>query len=213
MYGEYMMKISVLLTAIVGLVSASTAIAADSGDMSFYALGGVGQLSGDSGKSDLDKALTSVGGVGFGSTYSKPTVYKIQYGYLINRNFAIEGGYIGSSNAKYTASGGNLAGQISATADVKGWNLIGVGLLPLADRFSLLGKLGVSDLKLSATVVGPGGVASAGGSKSALTYGVGAKYDFSKSFFARLDVDNYRSGSSVSSSRDTVWMIDLGVKF
>jgi opacity protein-like surface antigen len=75
-----------------------------------------------------------------------------------------------------------------------------------------LGKLGASNLKVSTRLVGPAGDASQFSSKSALTYGLGAKYDFTKTVFARFDVDSYRTGTS-SSSRDAVWMIDIGYKF
>ena len=196
--------------AVVGMANASIALADDVG---LYVLGGIGQTTGSNDQSNLDNALRSVGAVGFGSTLSKPTVYKLQLGYQINQNFAVEGGYLGSSNENYTASGGNLAGPISASGSVKGWNLTGVGILPLVNNFSLLGKLGFASIKESVTVVGPGGAAAGSGNKTDLTYGIGAKYDFTSNIFARFDVDSYNVGNSASSSRSTVWMFDIGYKF
>jgi len=186
------------------------ALAADSG---FYLLGAVGQTTSDNNKADLDSALTSVGAVGFSSSYSKPTVYKLQVGYQINENFAAEGGYVGSNNATYTASGGNLAGPISASASVSGWNLTAVGILPIANQFSLLGKLGVADIRSGGSVTGPGGTASASGSKTDLTYGLGAQYNFTNAVFGRFELDSYKTGSSTSSSRSTVWTVGVGYKF
>lgn len=184
--------------------------AADSG---FYLLGAAGQTTSDSNKTDLDSALTSAGGVGFSSSYSKPTVYKLQVGYQINENFAAEGGYVGSNNATYTATGGNLAGTVSASSSVSGWNLTAVGILPIAHQFSLLGKLGVADARSGASVTGPGGTVSASGSKTDLTYGLGAQYNFTNAVFGRFELDSYKTGSSTSSSRDTVWTLGVGYKF
>ncbi|MBI2286617.1 MAG: outer membrane beta-barrel protein [Nitrosomonadales bacterium] len=186
------------------------ALAADSG---FYLLGAAGQTTSDSNKTDLDSALTSVGAVGFSSSYSKPTVYKLQVGYQINENFAAEGGYVGSNDATYTATGGNLAGTVSASGSVSGWNLTAVGILPVANQFSLLGKLGVADIRSGASVTGPGGTASASGSKTDLTYGLGAQYNFTNAVFGRFELDSYKTGSSTSSSRSTVWTLGVGYKF
>lgn len=187
--------------------------AAFAGDNGWYVLGAVGQTTSNNGKTTLDSALTAGGATGFLSSYSEPTFYKLQAGYQINNNFAVEGGYIGSNNATYTASGGNLAGPVTASGSLTGWNLTAVGILPLANQFSLLGKLGVADISSSATATGPGGTFSAGGSKTDLTYGIGAQYDFTNAIFARLDFDSYKAGSSTSSTRNTVWALGVGYKF
>lgn len=197
------------VTGVMMLVS-GVACAADEG---FYVLGGVGQLTGNNDKATLDSALISVGGVGFSSSLKKPTVYKLQAGYQINRNLAVEGGYIGSSNETYTATGGNLVGAVTATGKISGWNLTAVGILPVAEKFSLLGKLGVAGIKTSVSVTGPGGTVAVGGSRTDLTYGIGAQYYFTDAFFARLDLDSYKTGSSTSATRSTVWMVDVGYKF
>jgi opacity protein-like surface antigen len=210
---EKNMKKSLALSiAVACLAGASAAMAADGDDTGFYVMGGAGQMTGGNVKSVMDNALTGVGGAGFGSSYSNPGFFKLQVGYQLEKRLAIEGGFLGSNNATYSASGGNLAAPINASAKVNGWNLTWVGLMPLNAQFSLLGKLGASNLKVSTRLVGPAGDASQFSSKSALTYGLGAKYDFTKTVFARFDVDSYRTGTS-SSSRDAVWMIDIGYKF
>ncbi|MDE2118425.1 MAG: porin family protein, partial [Betaproteobacteria bacterium] len=208
--GMKMKKIALAVLAIAGLAGASTAFASDDG---WYVLVGAGQPTGNSDQSLLDNALIAGGARGFSSSLSKPTVYKLQAGYQINKNFAVEGGYLGSNNETYTATGGNLAGPVTASGNVTGWNLTAVGILPIANQFSLLGKLGVATIRDSATATGPGGTFSASGTKTDATYGLGAKYDFTNAVFVRLDVDSINVGSSASSSRSTVWTIDLGYKF
>lgn len=206
-----MKKITLAVVAIASMACASTAIADDKG---LYLLGGVGQTTGgNGGQSSVDSALTSAGANGFSSSMSTPTLYKLQAGYQIDRNWAVEGGYLGSNNSNYSASGGNLPGTVTSSASVSGWNLTAVGMLPLADKFSLLGKLGVADMQESATAQAAGFSASTSGSKTDLTYGLGVKYDFTNAVFARLDLDSYNIGNSNSSRRSTVGMIDIGYKF
>ena len=190
----------------------SAVLAADSG---FYILGGAGQdtSSNSSDQTLLNNALTSAGGTGFTSTMNQPTVSNLMAGYKINKNFAVEGGYIRSANETYTAAGGNLAGPVNATAKVDGWDLTAVGIWPVVDQFSLLGKLGVADAHISGSVSGPGGSVSASGSKTDFTYGIGAQYDFTSAVFGRLDFDSYNIGNSTYSSRTTVWTVNIGYMF
>ena len=208
-----MKKISLLLIGMTGLIGTPAAFAADSTDSGFYVLGGVGQTIGNDDKSTIDNALASVGGAGFSSTLSRPTVYKLQAGYQATKYLAVEGGYLGSNNETYTASGGNLGGPVTASASVSGWNFNVVGILPVANQFSLLGKVGLAAIRESGTVTGPGGSASLSGNKTDTAFGIGAKYDFANAVFVRIDLDRYNVGSNSSSSRVNVWMLDLGYKF
>jgi len=205
-----MKTITLAALAIAGLVCTTTTYAGDNG---WYVLGGVGQTIGSNNQSALDNALIASGANGFSSSMNKPTVYKLQVGYQLNPYLAVEGGYVGSNNETYTATGGNLSGSPSASASFDGGNLTAVGILPLVYQFSLLGRIGVADIRESATISGPGRSVSASGSKTALTYGLGARYDVTKTLFIQLDVDSYDVGSSTSSNRSTAWMIDLGFKF
>ena len=205
-----MKKITLAVITIATLAAASTAFAADEG---FYLLGGVGQTTSSNNKSSLDNALTSAGGLGFSSSITKPTVYNFQAGYQLNKNLAFEGGYIGSDDSKYSASGGNLPGALTATGKIDGWNLVAVGIAPLSEQFSLLGKLGFAAIHSSATATFVGNSASTSGTKTDLTYGVGAQYNFSSAVFARLNLDSYNVGDSTSASRSTVWSVNVGYKF
>lgn len=189
---------------------ASVAVAADTG---FYVMGGLGQQLDSSTKSNADAGLTSIGGRGFSSSVSEATVYRVQLGYQVNTNLAIEGGYIGTDDESYSASGGNVNGTIRLKQSVKAWNLTAVGILPLADKFSLLGKLGYANVKASATITNPASSISADATKNDFTYGIGAKYDITKEVFTRLDVDSYNIADSTSSSRTNVWMLNIGYKF
>ena len=206
-----MNRIKLRVVAAAALVSFSGV--AFAGDQGWYLFGSVGQTTDTNDKSILDDALTSAGASGFSSSLKKPTVYGLEVGYQVDKNFAIEGGYIGSNNEDYNASGGTLAGPVSASAHVDGWDLKAVGILPLADQFSLLGKLGVAHVHESYNITGPGSSLSGNGSKTSATYGIGAKYNFNNAVSVRIDVDSYNVGSAASYSRTSVWTIGLVYNF
>ena len=83
--------------AIAIILGASPALGDDSAG--FYALVGVGQALDDNSKAQLDSSVSGAGGLGFTSSYSKPTVVKLGLGYQVNKNFAFEGGYGTTTNA------------------------------------------------------------------------------------------------------------------
>jgi OOP family OmpA-OmpF porin len=212
-----MKKITLAVLMAAGLVCGSTAFAGDDG---WYILGGAGQATGKTDKSQLDTTLNGIGYTGFSSTYSEPAIYRLHAGYQIDKNLAVEGGYMSSGNANYNAVGGNVGGgapfNLSASATIKAWSLVAVGTLPVTDQFGLLGKLGVANVTNKVTATASNGAVSASatttGTKTALTYGVGAKYDFSNALFGRFDVDNISVGDATTSSRGSYWTLNLGYK-
>jgi OOP family OmpA-OmpF porin len=209
-----MKKMTFVAASIVGLMGFAAVMPAFAADQGWYVLGGAGKSTGgDNGQTSLDNALTSAGASGFSSNLDSPTLYKLEAGFQLDRNWALEGGYLGSNNSNYSAIGGNLPGSATSSASFGGWNLTGVGTLPLGNGFSVLGKLGVANMQESADISSGGYSTSTGGSKTDLTYGIGAKYDFGNGVFIRADLDSYNIGNSNASSRSTVGMVDIGYKF
>jgi hypothetical protein len=195
--------------AVASLACASTSFAGDDG---WYVMGAIGETTSNHGKSIRDNTLASIGRTGFSSSFNKPAVYNLDVGYQVNKNFAVEGGYIGSNSATYSASGGNLARPVNASTKISGWTVAAVGILPLTDQFSLLGKWGLAGIKESATVTGLGVPTSTNGTITDVTYGIGAKYDFTHAVFGRLDIDSYKIGNAASSNRGFVWMVGVGYR-
>ncbi len=196
--------------AIAGLVGATSVYADDEG---WYVFGAAGQTTGDNDQSTLDNALSSVEQPGSHPSLSTPTVYNLDVGYQFVENFAVEGGYIGSTDETYSASGGNISSPVNASAHIRGWTLDAVGIWSLDSQSGLLGKLGVAGIQDKATVTGPGGTVSLSGTKTDLTYGLGAERDFDNDVLVRLDWDSYMVGDSASSSRGGVWTLGVGYKF
>jgi OOP family OmpA-OmpF porin len=93
-------------------------------DRGWYVGGSIGQ-------SDVDVDC-------LGSCDTKDTAWKIFGGYQVNRNFALEIGYTDLGEIS-----DNVPGVFSETAESSAWELVGVGSLPVANNFSLHGKIGV----------------------------------------------------------------------
>jgi OOP family OmpA-OmpF porin len=166
--------------AIIGLASAlaftGPAIAQDTG---FYVGGALGQSS-----FDVDCTGTT-------SCDDEDSSWKIFGGYQFNKNFALEFGYadLGEATASVSVPPFTVNGSLEATV----WELVAVGSLPLADRFSIFGKIGLyrADTDINASVPGLGS-ASESDSNTDLTFGIGARYDFARNLGVRLEWQRYQ---------------------
>ena len=157
-----------------------------------------------------DAGRSSTGTIypGLNMTKSTDTVGGVFLGYQFNRNWGVEGFYSGAG--KFSAVGG--ATSVSGKTDVYGLDLIGT--LPLADAFSLYGRLGYANAKTSASS-SPAGYS--GSNRGAATYGLGGEYDVTPQVGVRLGWDRY--GADVSNAGVTnnfninVWSVGILYKF
>jgi OmpA-OmpF porin, OOP family len=106
----------------------------------------------------------------------KDTSYRVFGGYQFNRNLAVEAGYAPLGEV----SGGNLNLETNA------WDLVGVGIWPLNQQFSIYGKLGFynAEAKLSGPVSGKK-------TTTDLTYGLGGQFNISRNLGLRLEWQRY----------------------
>ena len=127
----------------------------------------------------------------------KDNSWKVFGGYQLNRNFALELGYanLGEANAR-----GSLG---TASAEATALDLVGVGTLPLADRFSVYGKLGMYRGEVEArNSLG----ASASDDGTELTFGFGALYDFAPNLAVRAEWQRYQDFTALD-----VTVVSIGV--
>lgn len=110
------------------------------------------------------------------TTHTK-TVVGILAGYQFDKNWGVE--------AKYTGAGEVSIASTTAKTDV--YSLSAIGTLPLADAFSLYGKLGYASAKTSVTTTSTW----AGATRSAVTYGLGGQYNVTPAVGIRLGWDRY----------------------
>jgi OOP family OmpA-OmpF porin len=115
----------------------------------------------------------------------KDTAWRLLGGYQLNRNFSAELGYH------------NLGDFGGAKANA--WELVGVGLLPVANQFGVYGKLGAhhSEVKDGSSVTGNG-----------LTYGAGLQYDLMPALGLRGEWQRYDKVGGVSDS--TIDVLSIG---
>lgn len=178
-----------------GVFSTSLAFAAESG---LYAGIGVGSADYDVNAADLDAELASVGIRSSSTVDKRDTAWKVFGGYQVNRNFAIEAGYVdlGAVNADSRITS-PFSGSATSKIDTNGFTFVGVGLFPVADRFSILGKAGFyaweteTKVTLSSPFLGVGR-SSASSNGTDFTFGLGAKYDLTNKFSVRGEWDRYK---------------------
>lgn len=118
------------------------------------------------------------------------TSIRILGGYQVNKNIAAELGYTDLGSV----SGGSAKG--------KAWDLVGVGSIPLADKFSVYGKLGFAWSEVKGFGQNESGLE--------MTYGVGASYDFSPTVSFRGEWQKYPDAGDGATDID---VLSIGVIF
>ncbi|MHB1100948.1 MAG: OmpA family protein [Burkholderiales bacterium] len=175
----------------------------------WYAGAGIGQS-----RSNFNNAGIAAG-VGSAATAissdSRGTAYKLFGGYKFNPNFALEGGYF--NLGKFGLS--SVTPALNGTMKVDGWNLDALGILPMSDKFSFYGRLGLQYANTRDSFTGTG-VTNTGPSKNATNYkaGLGLQYDITPSAELRGEWETYRISDAVSSrSNINVYSVSLVFPF
>lgn len=157
-----------------------------------------------------DEGITSnLLGAGLATTSmsldERDTAFKLFGGYQFNRYLALEGGYFNLGKFGYTSTtvpAGTLRGQIK----LQGFNLDVVGTLPLSERFSAIGRVGVQMAQARDAFSGTGAVQvlSPNPSKRDTHYklGLGLQYEFSPSLLVRAEAERYRINDAVGNRGD-----------
>jgi len=139
------------------------------------------------------------------------TATKIFGGYKLNQNFAVELAYADLGKASLGIPG--ASGDYKATT----WDILAVGILPINQQFSVLGKIGVANWSVDAnynlTLAGLGsGSLSASGSD--ITYALGVQYDFSDKVGLRGVWQHYSNvGDDNTTGKSDVEVIGASVLF
>jgi OOP family OmpA-OmpF porin len=148
---------------------------------------------------------------------NRETGYKLFAGYKFNKNFSLEGGYFNLGQFGYTATtvpAGTLSGKIK----LQGLNLDAVGIMPITEKLSAFGRLGLQYAQAKDNFAGTGAVAVANPNlskwASTPTYkaGLGAQYDFTKSVGLRGEWERYRINDAIGSNGD-IDMFSVGLVF
>jgi OOP family OmpA-OmpF porin len=202
--------------AALAVIGSPFAVADDSG---WYGGVNVGQ---SRAKIDDAKITSSLLGAGLNTTSitenNRDTGYKLYGGYKFNRNFAVEGGYFDLGKFKFTANTATTvpAGTLDGSIKLNGLNLDAVGILPITQRFSAFGRVGLNVAEAKDSFAGTGlvNVLRPNPSKRDTNYkfGAGLQYDFTDSLGMRLEAERYRVNDAVGNKGD-VDLVSVGVVY
>jgi OOP family OmpA-OmpF porin len=185
---------------VLGLLAAAfIALPVAAQDAGVYIGGHIGQAS-------AKDFCDGVGGPGV-SCEDSDTAWKALVGYQFNRNFAVELGYINFGEVEARGPGGTVS--VEATA----FDLMAVGSLPVVDRFSVYGKLGLyrgeTDGRANTVLL----TASSSESNTDLTFGFGARFDISRNFAVRAEWQRYADVGGGDVGEDDIDVISIGALF
>ena len=107
-------------------------------------------------------------GAGASKTDRNETSWKLYGGYQFNPTWGAEVAY--TDLGRYRGS------------DIQSWSLAGTGTMPIADRWSLIGKLGATSNRPKF---------SGGSNHSDVLLGIGVDYSFSKQVSVRLEYEDF----------------------
>lgn len=142
--------------------------------------------------------VTSIGGD------EKDTAYKLFGGYQFHRNLAVEGGYysLGRYDYGYTTA----TGAFSGSTKFDGVNLDLVGMWPVTDRFSVLGRVGAAYTRARTSVSTAGAVPDMGGSQTERHWGpklgLGLEYAITPQLAVRGEWERYRVREAIRDRSD-----------
>lgn len=218
------MKRSTRIVVLLGLAAGFNVGMAQAADTGFYGYVSAGQSKSDR-KAESDRALAGAGATAYTSNFDDTdTGYKLQAGYQINKNLAVEGGYVDLGKFTYTSNiTAPLATSGVITLKVDGWNIGVVGRLPFSDAVTGFAKLGAFayTVDYACTRTGPvcaSAIRTASGTST--NYGAGVDFNFAGNWFARAEYEVYtrvgdplNADGSTGTSRADVNLASVGIGY
>jgi len=193
------------IAALAVVFSSGVAHAQSADKAGWYAGLDVGRSRTGVGTDDINGALANQGAPGAASADDSATMYGINGGYRLNRNFALEGAL--SRLGSFDYNGDTVSGKFTANA----LSLAGVGIWPVTNAFSVYGKAGLAltDVNLEAPVT------DASHTGTGLLVGAGVTYDFDGGYFAKAGWDHYAHVGDASTGQGDIntYLIGVGMRF
>jgi OOP family OmpA-OmpF porin len=198
-------------------MAAPYALAAEPG---WYVGGNIGQT-----RATIDNDRISSGLLGQSLTvgpiddHNRDRGAKLFGGYQLSPNFSVEGGYFDLGHFGFstpTFSEGTPNGTLNGDIRVRGINLDLVGALPISERFSAFGRIGVARSQANDTFSGTGAVNVLNPRphtrSNNLKVGLGLEYAFTPAFSLRTEIERYRVDDAVGNKGD-IDLFSLGVVY
>ena len=157
------------------------------------------------GQSKMKDAGSQLFGTSFDDT---DNAWKVYGGYQFHRNVGVEFGYINFGTFK--GSGGGVSDNWKAN----GINVSAVGTWPVANEFSLLGKLGFTRWSVEDTVSVGAASGSAKENGIDLSLGIGAQYAFTKQWAVRAEYEVYKNvGKEATTGKSDIDVLSIGAVY
>lgn len=195
------------------VISSSQVMAGDEG---WYMGFNIGKSRVDIDNQRISSSLLSQGFVTTDITNDdKDNGWKVFGGYQLNKYFALEGGYF--DLGEYSFQANTLpVGTYSGNIRIKGINLDAVGILPITQKISAFGRLGLNAAKAEDVFSGTGGVhvLDPEHNKRDTNYkmGIGLAYAFTPSLALRAEAERYRIDDTMN-NRGDVDLVSLGLVY
>ena len=203
------MRLKVRSSALLVCLGFGLAVSAHAGEPGWYLVGFGGESSASgASQNQMDENLVPIfesAGLDIVSLTStiddSDTGFGFAGGYQLNRHFAMEFAYVDLGSLDYQATATVTDGVDERDADVQFGNsahgpvISAIGILPIGERFSLFGRVGLSLLNAEGsvriTLDGSSQRASQSSQKTDPMYGLGAEFNVSKNFAIRVTWDRY----------------------
>lgn len=207
-----------LKALVVGIALAMVAPLAAAGDTGFYGAVDLGQTKAKDFCNISNADMVSIGVTSL-TCDDKDTAYRLSLGYEINKNFSVEGSYLDAGKIGGAVAGTYLATPYTGTVSGEDteFQFAVIGFIPVADKFSLFGKVGITrwDVKTSAalTFASASAKATISDTGTDVLWGVGAKYEINKNIALRGQFESRKVGDDATTGRQTLEMLSLGLIF
>ncbi len=110
--------------------------------------------------------------------------------------------------------GGFLIPAADTKIETTAWEIVGIGSIPIAERFSLYGKVGLymADTDIDIAFAGLGSVSDSDDNVD-LTFGFGARYDFTRNFGVRAEWQRYSDVKAGDFGKFDVDVMSVGILY
>ncbi len=213
-------------TAALGAVAATLAVgmgfaqAAPDDQVGWYA--GIDLVRSNLGLSGggIDGAVANLGVIGAASISNQDTGAGLNLGYRFGKSFALEAGY--TDLGKYDFTSFTTAPAVDTLQGVykaRAFSISGVGILPMNNKWSLFGKVGIARTSADLSgnsVSGATALTRASGSGNGVLVGAGATYALARNWFGKAELDRYLhvgDPSSTGQANINVFSLGMGLRF
>lgn len=214
------LKLATLARALgmAGLTVSAIPVAMAADDTGWYAGGNVGRSEANIDDQGIIQGLQNNG---FSTTSLledyRGLGFKLFGGYQFNRYFALEGGYFDLGKFGFTATT-VPNGSLHNLTSFRGVNADLVGILPITEKFSAFGRLGVNYAKTSSSLTSTGLInipdPSTNHSERNANYkfGVGLQYAVTPTLGLRAEAERYRVNDAAGSKGD-IDLLSVGLLY